>query len=125
MSKRKSVTIAISYPGACISVNHYLGRAKNGREYVRPEARIWMEELGWVVKSQHIEDWRLPLRVTCTGRFNDLRSAPDLSNLSKCTLDAIEEATSINDRDMRWRDGERKFSVGDLPELFITIEESA
>lgn len=122
-SERKSLTIAMPYPGDCISVNHYRGRNKEGREYVRAESQAWMDMLGWLIKTQHIEDWWRPLRVTCSGVFKDGRSAPDLSNLSKCTLDAIEEATSINDRDMRWHDGERTIDAAAEPELRITIEE--
>ena len=81
-----------------------------------------MEDLGWVIKTAHVEDWKLPLQVTCSGRFKDKRSTPDLSNLSKCTLDAIEECTGVNDRDMRWHDGD--ITYGDDPRLFITIEEA-
>jgi hypothetical protein len=47
---------------------------------------------------------------------------PDLSNLSKCTLDAIEEATGNNDRNMRWHDG--VVSYGGKPVLLLTIEET-
>ena len=124
MTERHSVTISIHYSGKCISVNHYLGRTYDGREYVRAEARNWMDMLGWEIKLAHVEDWRLPLSVTCSGRFKDQRSAPDLSNLSKCVLDAIEAVTGINDRDMRWRDGERTIDNNSDPELTITIEEA-
>ena len=79
-----------------------------------------MEELGWNLKSYHIDEWSLPLKVTCSGRFKDLRSTPDLSNLSKVILDAIEDTTGINDRDMRWHDGD--ITHGE-PMLFIEIEE--
>jgi Holliday junction resolvase RusA-like endonuclease len=124
LSEDRSVSIAIGYPGDCISVNHYRGRTKDGGEYVIAAARAWMNELGWTLKSFHLEDWRLPLRVECSGVFKDHRSAPDLSNLSKCTLDAIQEVTGINDRKMRWADGYRRIDGKALPELFITIKES-
>ena len=80
-----------------------------------------MDELGWLIKSSHIEEWELPLRVRCDGVFKDKRSQPDLSNLSKVILDAIEETTGVNDRDMRWEDGD--VSYGDEPRLTITIKE--
>ena len=109
-----NITIEIYYPGDAISVNHY----KYGH-YTRREAKEWMELLGWQIKSAHIEDWSLPLQVKCSGRFKDKRSQPDLSNLSKVILDAIQEATGVNDRDMRWQDGD--VSYGE-PTLWITIQ---
>ena len=122
MTERRSATVCIPYPGDCISVNHYRGRTRDGRDYVKPEARSWMESLGWMIKLHHIEDWRLPLTVTCSGVFLNAICRPDLSNLSKCILDAIEDATGINDREMLWRDGTAGY--GSLPELTITIEEA-
>jgi len=116
----KEATIEIRYPGNVISVNHYTGRTRQGGVYVKKDARLWMIELGWLIKAYHIEDWKLPLQVTCSGRFKDKRSQPDLSNLSKCTLDAIEETTGINDVNFRWHDG--KVSYGE-PTLWVRIEE--
>ena len=83
--------------------------------------KAWMEELGWLIKSSHIEEWKLPLSVRCDGQFQDKAHQPDLSNLSKVILDAIEETTGINDRDMRWQDGEVEYGT---PTLRITITES-
>ena len=116
--------IRIDYPGDCISVNHYLGKRKDGGYYVKPEAEDWMEELGWLVKRLHLEDWALPLEITCSGTFKDMRSCPDLSNLSKCTLDAIEEASGINDKNFRWHDGKPYISDKEKPYLLITITET-
>ena len=106
-----------------LSVNHYLGRRKGGGYYVKQEVKDWKEEFGWKIKQYHgtkpIEDWKLPLTVKCSGTFKDKRSQPDLHNLSKVILDAIEETTGINDRDMRWRDGNVYY--GKEPRLYITI----
>jgi len=113
-----TVGIAIDYIGSVLSVNHY----KNGY-YTKRETKRWMEELGWAVKTFHIENWKLPLSVTCSGKFKDARSAPDLSNLSKVILDALQEVSGVNDKDMRWHDGERTLGAS-RPELIITISES-
>jgi len=115
----REATIEIEYPGAVISVNHYKYR---GGIYTRKEAQAWMDELGWLVKGLHLEEWYLPLHVTCSGRFKDKRSQPDLSNLSKVILDAIEETTGMNDRDMRWHDG--KVEYGEPPMLWLNFSES-
>ena len=111
----KSITVEMPYIGKELSVNHY----KFGY-FTKREVKDWMAGLGWSIKQYHIEDWKLPLRVTCDGRFKDKRSQPDLHNLSKVILDAIEETTGVNDRDMRWRDGTVKYGE---PALRITIEE--
>lgn len=123
--KTRSFSFRIGYPGCVVSVNHYRGRRRDGGEFVKPEAREWMTEIGWLIKTQHIEDWRLPLHVTCSGTFQDRRSAPDLSNLSKCLLDALQEVSGVNDRDMRWHDGTRAIDISQEPSLKITIEESS
>ena len=108
------VEIGIHYPGAVISVNHY-----KHKWYTKRECKDWMLLLEWMVKEYHIEDWKLPLTVRCSGVFKDKRSTPDLSNLSKVVLDALEEVSGVNDRNMRWQDGD--ISYGDNPELTIEI----
>ena len=107
-----------------LSVNHYLGRNRVGQYFVKRHVRQWMEELGWEVKFYHLEDWKLPLQVECSGTFRDRRSTPDLSNLSKVTLDAIEEATGINDQNMRWHDGTITIDKTVNPYLTIIIKEA-
>jgi len=114
-------TIRIPYPGSCISVNHYLVRGR--RTFVRPEAKNFQQELGWMIKHLHIEDWKFPIEVKCSGYFKDERSACDLSNLSKCVLDAIQGVIGHNDKDFRWRDGNRVIGEKD-PYLLITIQEA-
>ncbi len=100
--------IKIPYIGGVLSVNHYLGRNKNGGVYVKQEVKIWKAELQWLLKKCHLEDYKLPLEVTCSGYFKDERSAPDVHNLSKVILDTISELSGINDKFMKWKDGERK-----------------
>lgn len=112
------IVIEMPYIGACLSVNHYKYRGR----YTKRETKDWMEELGWKIKPYHLELWQLPLIVKCGGIFRDKRSQPDLSNLSKVILDAIEDTTGINDRDMRWRDGVVSYGVD--PKLIILIGES-
>ena len=110
--------VEIKYPGSIISVNHY---KYAGGIYTKSEAKSFMAELGWLIKSSHIEEGKLPLAVRCDGVFKDKRNQPDLSNLSKVILDAIEETTGVNDRDMRWQDGD--VTYGNEPTLTITISE--
>ena len=128
MEKSREVIIQMPYIPD-LSVNHYLGRTKPDntnkiRYYVKPHVKVWVEELGWKVKISPLEDWRLPLSVTCSGVFKDKRSTPDLSNLSKCTLDAIEETTGINDQNMRWHDGVITIVKDVSPYLILTIKEA-
>jgi len=116
--------IKIYYPGSEISVNHYLGRRIGGGYYVKPETRAWKEEFQWLLKKCHLEDYKLPIEVTCSGWFRNERSAPDLSNLSKIIMDSIEELIGVNDKDFRWHDGERVIGVKE-PYLLITLKENA
>lgn len=120
----KSETVKIDYPGNCISVNHYLGRRRDGGYYIKPETKQFKEELQWLLKPLHLEDYKLPLTVTCSGYFKDERSAPDLSNLSKIIMDTIEELIGIDDSNYRWRDGTRNISKEGAPYLLITIQEA-
>ena len=117
----KREIIDIQYPGSVISVNHY---RYHGGYHLKTEALDFMDELGWLVKIRHIEDWVLPINVTCHGKFTDNRSVPDLSNLSKICLDTIQNVTGINDRHMRWHDGESRVVQGCQPMLKIVLEES-
>ncbi len=119
----RSETVKLRYPGKEISVNHYQGRRKGGGYYVKQEAKDFMVELGWLLKTTHIEDWTMPISVTCSGRFKDKNNTPDLSNLSKVILDAIEELTGINDQNYRWHDGTITWSKDEEPELTITVQE--
>jgi len=110
------VTVEMPYIGKILSVNHY-----KHFWYTKRETRDWMELLGWKIKTSHIEDWKLPLKVRCDGRFKDKRNQPDLSNLSKVVMDSLEEASGVNDRDMRWEDGNVTYGE---PMLWITIKET-
>lgn len=114
--------IKIDYPGDCISVNHYLGRRKGGGYYVKQEAKDWIEEFQWLLKKCHLEEYKLPIEVTCSGYFKDERSAPDLCNLSKIIMDAIEELIEVDDKDFRWHDGMRIIGVKE-PYLLIALKE--
>ena len=115
--------VLIHYPGSCISVNHYLGRRKDGGYYVKQETKDWEEELGWLLKRLHLEDWTLPLEVTCSATFTSEHRACDLSNFSKIINDTIEETTGINDKFIHWHDGDRIIDPKQPPHLLITIAE--
>lgn len=117
MGKRREVTVRMEYIGSALSVNHY----KIAGRFTRPEVKDWMAQLGWQIKTKRIKTWKLPLVVTCSAVFKNNRR-PDLHNLAKVILDAIEDATGVNDRDMRWHDGDVKF--GKKPELIIEIREA-
>ncbi len=122
----KHDVIKIEYPGSFITVNHYLGRRKDGGYYVKQETKDWKEQFQWLLKKCHLEDYKLPLEVTCSGWFKDERSAPDLSNLSKVIMDSIEEIIyGVNDKDFRWHDGTRTIGVKEPPYLLVMIKEGS
>ncbi len=119
----KREVVKMDYIGSCLSVNHYLGKRKGGGYYVKQETKDWKIAFQWLLKMVHLEEWILPLEVTCSAWFKDERSACDLSNLSKIIMDSIEELTGMNDKDFRWHDGTR--NIGEKhPYLLITIRES-
>jgi hypothetical protein len=115
--------IRMEYLGSCISVNHYLGRRKDGGYYVKEDTRIWKTELGWLLKKLHLEDWQPPLEVTCSATFHSEHRACDLSNFSKIINDTIEDTTGINDKFIHWHDGTRTINPKEDPHLIITISE--
>ena len=119
LEKSRTIQIGMGYPGCVISINHSKYR---GGIYTKPEARTFRDTLAWLVKSQHIEGWKLPLTVRCDGVFKNKQNQPDLSNLCTIILNGIEDGSKINDRDMRWQDGD--VSYGERAELIITITES-
>lgn len=121
----RRVSLKLKYIGACLSVNHRLGRRRDGGYYVKPEVRDWQTEYMWMLKPHHIEEWKLPLKITCSAWFKDERAACDLVNFQKAVLDPIEDLTGINDSNFRWVDGTRTIDPGCEPYLLITIEELA
>ncbi len=118
-------TVKIGYPGSCISVNHYLGRRSSGGSYVKPETLAWITEFQWLLKHCHLEDFTLPLTVTCSGYFKDERSAPDVHNLLKVIADSIQGLTGINDKNYHMYAGAR-YIIGERepPYLLISIKEA-
>ena len=120
-----SITVEMSYIGGVLSENHYRGRRRDGNLFVRREARDWMEELGWKIKTAHIEDWALPLTVKCDGRFKNTHRQPDLHNLLKVICDGIEEVTGVNDKYYLTETGEATVDNTKEPVIFITISERA
>ena len=103
-----------------LSVNHYKGRRRDGGEYVKKPVAKWMEDMGWILKPYHLEDWKLPLTVKCDIVQADKR-VRDCSNFAKVVLDSLEELTGINDVNFRWVDGQILY--GEHAELVITIME--
>ena len=112
-----SITVEMPYIGKELSVNHY----KFGY-FTKREVKDWMVELGWRIKLAHIEDWRLPLIVQCSGQFRDKRSQPDLSNLSKVILDAIEEIKLELELDDRSDIG-TAYAPGDVYRFFADLKD--
>jgi Holliday junction resolvase RusA-like endonuclease len=115
--KARHEIIKVAYPGSVISVNHY-----KFRHYTRPEAKAFMEDIAWLVKRLHLEEWTLPLTITCDGYFKSLKKRPDLSNLAKTILDAIQLGSGVNDKNFKWNDGDVFLSKE--PYLLITIKEA-
>ena len=104
-----------------LSVNHYLIKSRHGF-FKRKEITEWQDALGWQIKTAHIEDWKLPLTVRCDLIQSDKRTR-DLSNFAKIVMDSIEEATGVNDVNMRWMDGDILIRRDEEPTLIITIQE--
>uniref|UniRef100_A0A6H2A4W8 Putative endodeoxyribonuclease n=1 Tax=viral metagenome TaxID=1070528 RepID=A0A6H2A4W8_9ZZZZ len=103
-----------------LSVNHYLIKTSHGF-FKRKEVKEWQEQLGWLVKQYHLEDWKMPLHITCNLQQNDNRTR-DLSNFSKVCCDALEEVTGINDSNFRWHDG--TITKGEPSQLMLVIKEA-
>jgi len=116
----REAVVEISYIGKVITKNHYKYK---GGIYTRPEATAWGAELGWTVKELSLDEWKLPLKITVSGRFKDKRSEPDLQNTFELISDSIEDACGVNDKHYRFNSGTVEY--GDPPVLWIKIEENA
>ena len=96
--------VVMPYPGRCLSVNYYRIRVgKRLTTRIRPEVKLWMEDLAQLVKSKMGgEDLGKGVVVQVYGKFCDGR-VPDLDNLAKVVLDAIKMGTGVDDRYMEFR----------------------
>ena len=114
----QKVSVSIPYIGKDLSVNHcYTGRQ---RTMVKTHVRRWQMILEHMVRGNILKPMPGIWHVRCDGYFKDGRSAPDLSNLAKVSLDAIAVALEMDDKDLRWHDGARCFGERE-PTLEFTI----
>ena len=113
------IKVEMPYIGNVLSVNHCYTMTK----HLKPEARKWREALAFAVRNQFSLKTPLvkPVRVQVWGIFVNKREQPDLDNLAKIILDAVELGTGINDRDMRFE--ARGVRYGSPPTLIIEIGE--
>jgi len=117
--------ITMPYIGRALSVNYYKITGKGGRHTnkTRPETEDWMFQLGDRVREhpEYPELFGVPVIVELNGRFVDRTSTPDLHNLGKVIMDALEPVLGINDKYLEFRSG--KFELGCIPpELIISIK---
>ena len=107
--------IVMPYIGGILSENSYKMLTRGTKPFVKR----WMRELATAVKELDIPKSE-SYEVGIFGRFTDERR-PDVSNLFKITLDAIEKGLGVNDKHFRAVD--KGYNLGHLdPELVITIE---
>ncbi len=106
--------ITMPYIGGILSENSYKFTTRGTRPFVK----FWMKELAEKVSSLNIPKVK-SYEVQILGKFTDERH-PDISNLFKVTLDAIEDGLFVNDRNFKAIDKGCKLGFID-PELEITI----
>jgi len=121
------MVIEMRYIGKNLSVNHYKWKGR----FTKPEVQVWMEDLASIIQiaaghnrtmlKQH--DFVPPISVRIDGFFRDKRH-PDLSNLNKVVLDAVQQGLGINDKHFRAQDGYVAVAKEHTqPSLRITIEQ--
>ena len=102
-----------------LSVNRY---KYFGSTRTKREVRQWMEDLSKALSDmgnyQNIYWQEYSITVRIDGFFKDKR-APDLSNLAKVTMDAIEDCTLVNDKLYSLETGVPE--IGE-PKLIITVK---
>lgn len=87
----------------------------------KPHVRKWMNHLAEAVRAAHVPTSPRYV-VGVRGHFSDGRR-PDISNLFKVALDAVQDGLGVNDKFFQARDD--GYETGYLkPELVITIEEA-
>ena len=106
--------VVMPYIGGILSENNY----KFGTRGTKPFVKMWMRELAEKVEALEIPESTF-FEVGIFGRFTDERR-PDISNLFKVVLDAIEKGLKVNDKFLRPKD--EGYELGYLdPELVITV----
>ena len=95
--------VTMPYIGKDLSVNYYRirGRAGVQTNKIKPHVTAWMEDLASKVRKGMQGCVSSRLVVSVLGKFRDDR-VPDIDNLAKVILDAVEMGTGRNDRDMRF-----------------------
>lgn len=107
--------VVMPYLGGILSENNY----KLPSRGTKPFVKRWMRELAEAVRELDIPKSE-SYEIGVFGRFTDERR-PDISNLFKITLDAVEKGLGVNDKHFKATD--RGYKLGFLdPELVITIE---
>jgi Holliday junction resolvase RusA-like endonuclease len=102
-----------------LSVNHYKIKGR----YTLPEVKAWKNDLVQEIMLCGVKDWQPPLRIEIEGFFKDLRSTPDIHNLTKIIADCVQKATGLNDRYYETETKVPQYVKGQEPYLIITIEE--
>ena len=106
--------IIMPYIGGILSENSY----KFATRGTKPFVKLWMKELEDKVRQLDIPRHKL-YEIGVSGRFTDERR-PDIPNLFKVILDAIERGLGINDKYFQAVDGGYTLGYFD-PELVITV----
>lgn len=118
------VTVLMPYIGGVLSINAYKVYDRKGKptNKTRPIVVNWMSVLTKKIKehpefeSIHHKD----ITVKLTGYFKDLRR-PDLHNLHKIIADAIELAIEVNDKYVKFIDGDSLTIRNESPIIRIEI----
>lgn len=102
------------------TLNHYLGRSRDGRVFKTSKARQWERDAGYVLLS-HKKYGARKVTVTLETYMENNRS--DLGNRAKIVLDLLEKQGIIDNDNQVFELHEYKFLDPDDPRIEMEVSE--
>ena len=117
----ETVEVMMPYIGNCLSVNHYMGRRKDGGTYLKKETKEWMGLLTMLMRDRMAgKEPTKPIYISVWYQFKDRRSACDPNNLHKVIADALQPVLG-NDKDFSFIDHPIIYEKDKDPSIWIFV----
>lgn len=106
--------------GHPVSTNSMYGKRRTGGLYLKPAARQWKQDVGWMVRAKLAEEKvrSLPPALRISYAFQGVRA--DADNMVKAAQDGLAAALHLDDK--QFQIGAALVERSGKPGCWITIE---